>query len=136
MPLPSIQPFPPGCPPDDAQPLPGVFYRLANKDLAVGDPTEESSWLRPYQTHGPHYKQFDATGAHGLSVFADLDDVTRARRLNPWMARKSLAEVTVAEADGSMRLSPTEFSTSHHDWWTEPVELLPEAVVIESGAGS
>lgn len=136
MPLPTIQPFPPDCPPQDAAPLSGVFYRLASKDLAVGEDTEVSSWLRPYQTHGPHYKKFDEVAAHGLSVFADLVDVLRARKITPWMAKKSVAEVTVTEQDGVMLHSPTVFSASHHDWWTDPIDLQPEAIVIETGTGS
>ena len=137
MPLPSIQPFPPDCPPEDAQPVSGVFYRLVGKHLGVGDSTDESSWLRPYQTQGSqYYKTFDAVGAHGLSVFADLADTRRARGIAPWMAKKSVAEVTVTEAEGSMRPSPTAVSTSHHDWWTHPVDLQPSGIVIEAGMES
>ena len=129
-----IEPFPEGCPPEGAQPMEGTFYRLANKALDVGEPTDEASWLRPYQTRGtPYYKKPELPEAHGLSLFADLDDLHRALAFSPGMRKKSVAEVTITTNDGDLLHSPIEGGKTHHDWWTAPYDLIPKARVIEAG---
>lgn len=128
-----MQPFPPDCPPDDAIALGGTFYRLAERGLAVGAPTTEASWLRPYETrNGELYKRVELVEAHALSIFASAEELSRARDITPWMARKSVAEVTLTTLDGHLRHAPSAEGDSHHDWWTNPYDLIPTAVVIEA----
>lgn len=112
----------------------GDFFRLANKAHAVGDSTDASSWLRPYETRGARlYKQPEDPEAHGLSIFHSLDDLRMCRDLNPFMRKKSVARVKIEDTQGHLRHTPIEHGTSHHDWWTEPVGLVPKAEVIEPG---
>ncbi|WP_146086382.1 hypothetical protein [Rathayibacter sp. AY1B8] len=127
------EPFPEGCPPDGAEAMDSTFYRLANRGLGVGDVAGSDSWLRPYETkNGALYKKPEDPEAHGLSLYADLEELGTARDLTPWMARKSVAEVTITPADGWLRNTPIELGESHHDWWTEPFDLIPSALVIEA----
>ena len=126
-------PFPRECPPDDATPIAGRYYRLAVRGLAVGSSTDDRCWLRPYETrNGELVGQVDNPEAHGLSLFASRDDLDHARDLNPRVAQKPVAEVTIGASDGVLKHTPTFESTSHHDWWTEPFDLIPEPVIIEA----
>lgn len=126
------EPFPQGCPPDDATPMPGIYYRLTNRRHEVGDLTAADSWLRPYETRGnPFYRQPELCEAHGLSLFADIVDLSEARDIVPLMRRKPVASVQIHHDDGVLRHTPLDgHGESHHDWWTSPFDLLPQAEVI------
>ena len=111
----------------------GTFYRLAVRGLAVGAATTADCWLRPYeQPRGALEGQSEKPEAHGLSLYASREDLDRARDINPRVARKPVAEVSVTVSDGVLKHTPNAGSTSHHDWWTEPYDLIPEAVIIEA----
>jgi hypothetical protein len=128
-----IEPFPANCPPDDAVPMDGTFYSLAEANLVVGGITGRMSWQRPYERkNGDYMGRADLVEAHALSVFAVRGDLDRARGLVPWMAKKSVAEVTITSSDGHLINTPTSEGASHHDWWTTPHTLVPEAVVVEA----
>lgn len=128
------EPFPPGCPPADAKPLEGSFFRLAERRLAVGQLTGPASWLRPYETrNGGLWKQSHLPEAHALSVYSDVVELKAARDISPLMGRKPIAKVVIATQDGWVKHAPTEGGRSHHDWWTNPYDLTPRAVVVEAG---
>lgn len=123
--------FPPECPPAEAAPKPGTYYRLAQRTLMVGDETTAASWLRPYETRGTEfYKKPDLPEAHGLSIFASLDDVHAAAEFSSWVRSKSVAEITISGSDGDLLHTPVELGESHHDWWTNPYDLAPVGVVV------
>jgi hypothetical protein len=125
-------PFPADCPPTEAKSLEGIFYRLAVRGLAVGDATNLSCWLRPYETKSGELEgQAANPKAHGLSLVADKGDLDRARDLSPRIARKPVAAVAIEVSDGVLLHTPNAGSTSHHDWWTEPYDLTPRAIVVE-----
>ena len=129
-----IEQFPEDTPPDGAKSMQGAFYRLASKHLKPGERTDDASWLRPYQTRKNRYhKHPEDPEAHGLSIFADLDDLRRCRQINAPMRRKSVAEVTIGFADGDLRHTPIENGITHHDWWTAPYNLVPDAEIVEAG---
>lgn len=128
------EPFPPNCPPTDASPKPGGYYRLGGRKHNVGDDTDASDWLRPYETRGcPCFRHPELPEAHGLSLFADFDDVLMAGKLSPWIGRKSVAQIEIGSSDGDLILSPTDAGESHHDWWTNPYDLLPSGLVVKAG---
>lgn len=123
--------FPPQCPPAEATPKPGTYYRLSSRSLKLGDATTPASWMRPHETRGSlYYKQPDVCAAHGLSLFADLDDVHAAAELSSWVRGKSVAETTIGEADGVLEHTPTATAKSHHNWWTDPVDRIPDGVIV------
>ncbi|MWJ14243.1 hypothetical protein BC477_03030 [Clavibacter michiganensis subsp. michiganensis] len=128
-----VLPFPPDCPPADAVSMAGTFYRLAVRGLAVNDSTTPACWLRPYETRkGDLYGKEHECAAHGLSLFESKDDLDEARDINPRIAAKPVAAVSITTADGVLKHTPTDASASHHDWWTEPYDLIPEATIIEA----
>jgi len=111
----------------------GTFYRLGERSASLQASTGPDTWLRPFETRGSSlYKKPDLCEAHGLSVYQSWEEVSRARDIVPWMARKSVAAVTVTEDDGVMRHTPTPEGDSHHDWWTNPLGLIPAAIVVEA----
>lgn len=125
-------PFPEGCPPDDAVSKEGTYYRLARRGLTVGEATTPDCWLRPYETRkGELFGQVDNVVAHALSLFATRQDLDNARDLNPRVAGKPVAALTIGPSDGVLKHTPTDESASHHDWWTNPFDLVPEAVIVE-----
>ncbi len=127
-----LVPFPPDCPPDDAAPKPGTYYRLAPKGMEVEQPTTDRVWLRPYETPRSALQgRADLADAHGLSVFADLEDLRSAAKFTPWLRGKSVAAVNITASDGYLRTSPAAEGNSHNDWWTDPYDLIPDAVIIE-----
>jgi hypothetical protein len=126
-------PYPEGCPPDDAQAMDGTFYVYAERHLTVDEPTGPMTWQRPYEKRrGDYYGQTDLVEAHGLSVFGELAEVQSARGFTPWLRQKSVAEVTITPTSGWLINSPTPEGSSHHDWWTNPHDLIPDGRVIEA----
>lgn len=100
--------------------------------MAVDDATTASCWRRPYETrNGRLFGKEGDCQAHGLSLFADLDDIRAATSFTPWIRGKSVAEVTISESDGPLRHSPTSEGFSHHDWWTNPYNFAPQGVIVE-----
>jgi len=128
-----IHPFPANCPPDAAAPIDGTFYSLAEANLVPGETTGRMSWQRPYERrNGEYIGRVEVVEAHALSVFAERRDLDRARGISPWMAKKSVAEVTITTSDGYLINTPTSDGASHHDWWTAPHTLIPSALIVEA----
>jgi hypothetical protein len=91
------------------------------------------SWQRPYERkNGDYWGRDELCEAHALSVFANKDDLDRARGFTPWMRQKSVAQIAITESDGSLKNTPTPEGDSHHDWWTSPYDYIPQAVVVEA----
>ena len=100
--------------------------------MSIGDATTAVCWRRPYETpRGELFGKKDDCEAHGLSLFAQLEDVRGAAEFTPWIRGKSVAEVTIAASQGRLRHSPTPEGDSHHDWWTNPYDFAPEGVIVE-----
>lgn len=111
----------------------GTFFRLAVRGLVVGAATTDKCWLRSYEQRSSELEgQTGNPEAHGLSLYASKDDLDLARDLNPRIAGKPVAAVTIASTDGVLKHTPNAGSSSHHDWWTEPYDLIPAAVIIEA----
>lgn len=130
--------FPPGCPPDDAAPKPGVYFRLCRKGAKISQTAGPETWLRPYETpKGQYYKRTEDPEAHGISVFADVGDLRDSAKICPWLKEKPVAEVKIQESDGVLRHSPHDtLGRSHHDWWTNPFDFMPTGIVVEVLTGS
>jgi hypothetical protein len=112
----------------------GAFYRLTAKGLALGTPTDASAWLRPYETRKSSMEGMTThPEAHGLSIYASLEELVISRNLNPRTRAKTVAEVMIAIADGDLLHSPIPDGTTHHDWWTAPYDLIPVARIVKEG---
>lgn len=101
-------------------PADGTYYRLGDSKHSPGDATCKGCWRKPYKVAGPHFGQTDNCHAHAISLFEDLGALRAARELVPWAAKKSVARITLAPADGRTLKTTSELAEGHHDWWTTP----------------
>lgn len=122
--------MPEACPPPDSEPGQGVFYRLGEKHLKVGDVPGKGTWRKPYKAKGPNYGRSDVCEAHAFSIFESLNSIQGAREISPWAAGKSLARVEVSPEMGNL-LETQSIADSHYEWWSNPYNLIPESVVID-----
>ena len=135
--------LPGDCPPAEAEPREGQFYRLARKGRNVGDATvPEEDWLMPYDTRGGEcYGDRACCKCHAWSVIEVLDDIVQARNISPWARQKSVAEFQLALTMGLVRADKTEEFNSHCDWWptdrsAPPVGTIVLAAAIEADTGA
>ena len=99
------------CPPVDAIPCNGRFYRIAN-----GNPASDRDFFSQRKLQ-PN-KVFKGLGvdeciARAVSLFSDLDDACRRLKL-PKFRHANIVEVELTPKDGVMKKT---FSDSHYSWW-------------------
>ena len=117
--------LPPLCPPTDASPCNGRFYRIAK-----GNPANDSDFfsqrkLQPDKVFvGPGV---DECIAHAISLFADENDVARRLKL-PKFRHANIAEVILQPKDGVMKKT---FSDSHFSWWRSNDFDVSQAKVVK-----
>lgn len=112
----------------------GDFFLLGEKNLQPGDQAGRMTFQRPYEKKlGDYFGRTDLVDAHALSVFAERSDLDEARKITSWMRQKSVVRVTVTVDDGHLKNTPTDAGESHHDWWTNPHDLVPVGVAVEAG---
>ena len=108
--------FPPDCPPEEALPADGVFYRIVKTD-----PPGSDDFLSQYQQNrrlsDSNIRRGRATQCEtmGLSVFADESDAAERIRRYPRIGRR-LARLTLGPASGKILPTPRD-DNSHHTWW-------------------
>ena len=124
--------LPKDCPPEEAKPKPGTYYRLAEKHHQPGEVAAKGSWLRPYR-RGRWKGRLELCEAHALSVMDDLKDARQFREINPWAGAQALARVEIGPDDGRLLQTPEEDCDSHHDWWTNPADLYPANNIVVEG---
>lgn len=124
--------LPAACPPGDSAPASEIFYRLVEPKYVPGDRAERGSWRKPHKLSGPWKGRTEVCEAHALSIYASLDETQTFRDFSPWAASKSVAQVILSEKDGRVLCTPQEMVASHHDWWTDPYDYVPDNVVIDS----
>jgi hypothetical protein len=122
MPWPNF--FPDGCPPIEAWPATGVFYRL----VEPGGPSPRDFLSR--RELRPDEPVDHPCEACGLSGYRDPADFARLRRRFPPLRRKRIAR---GELHAGLGLMKKTFSDSHHTWWvmlgSQPwtcFEIVPE----------
>lgn len=99
------------CPPLDAVPCEGTYYRIAKGDPATDGDFFSQRKLQPN-------KIFTGLGvdeciARSISLFADINDAIRRMKL-PKFRNAQIAVVTLNLKDGVMKKT---FSDSHYSWW-------------------
>ena len=99
------------CPPVDAVPCEGTYYRIAKGNPASNGDFFSQRKLQPN-------KVFTGLGvdecvARSISLFSDINDATRRLKL-PKFRNAQIAGVTLEPKDGVMKKT---FSDSHYSWW-------------------
>lgn len=99
------------CPPLDAVPCGGTYYRIAK-----GNPATDSDFFSQRELQ-PN-KIFTGLGvdecvARSVSLFSEVNDAARRLKL-PKFRSANIAVVTLQPKDGVMKKT---FSDSHYSWW-------------------
>ena len=117
--------LPPLCPPSDAIPCNGRFYRIAK-----GNPVDNGDFfsqrkLQPNKIFTG--KGIDECIARAISLFSDATDASRRLKL-PKFRNANVAEVVLQPKDGVMKKT---FSDSHYSWWRSKNFEVSQAKIIE-----
>ena len=108
--------FPEDCPPEEANPAGGVYYRIVKTD-----PPEPGDFVSIYYLNRRRATDMVRHGLEtqctlmGLSVYADANDAV-------WNARRyhnlgdKIARLTLGADAGEMLPTPRD-GNSHHTWW-------------------
>ena len=126
--------YPENCPPVDAQPASGTFYRLVRHN-----PPRAEDFKSTYEEHPNQFTHIPMAKRCGLSVQKDLRDSERLARLDqikkraPKFKNRQIAEGKLNPTLGMIKHTPSNHYKSHHTWWV-PVGAKPWTVfcVIDS----
>lgn len=99
------------CPPADATPCKGDYFRLANGNPATSADFFSQRKLQPNKVFTGN--GVDECIARAVSLFQDKDDAEKRRKL-PKFKRAVIARVSLEPRDGMMKKT---FSGSHYSWW-------------------
>lgn len=117
--------LPPQCPPLDAVPCVGTYYRIAKGNPATDNDFFSQRKLQPN-------KVFSGLGvdeciARFISLFSEVNDATRRLKL-PKFRSANVVEITLQPKDGVIKKT---FSDSHYSWWRSTDFEVSQAKTIE-----
>lgn len=125
--------LPAGCPPEQAQPAAGKFFRLVSGSLSVGDEPGSEDWVIPAKKRkGECVGRFDCCECYSHSLFLDVNDLINACETTPWARKKAIAEVVLEPSYGVVVKTSSSVGDSHHDWWASPLDLVPSSRVMSA----
>jgi hypothetical protein len=113
------------CPPPDATPSIGTYYRIAE-----GDPTTSSDFFsqRKLQPNKVFKGQgVDECIARAVSLFQNIDDAKKRQKL-PKFRPSVIACVTLEPKDGMIKKT---FRDSHYSWWRSKLFNVEQAKVVD-----
>lgn len=117
--------LPPQCPPIDASPCNGRFYRIAKGNPASDGDFYSQRKLQPDKVFIGH--GIDECIARAISLFADENDAVKRLKL-PKFRKANIAEVILQPKDGVMKKT---FSDSHFSWWRSTDFDVSQTKVLE-----
>lgn len=117
--------LPPLCPPSDAVPCGGTFYRIAKVNPATDGDFFSQRKLQPNKTFTG--LGVDECIARSISLFSEKNDATRRLKL-PKFRSANIAIVTLQPKDGVMKKT---FSDSHYSWWRSVDFEVSQAKIVE-----
>jgi hypothetical protein len=107
-----VETLPSQCPPVDAVPPEGVYYRAVSADCTEDD-------FVPYARLYPmkKYTAAQACNARALSIFSDVEDCLDAMKLPSLqkLGQTCVAKITLTAKDGM--ISKGRQPNSHYSWW-------------------
>jgi hypothetical protein len=122
--------LPSECPPVGAQRVEAEYLRFVSPKLKVGDSTGPEDWVVPHlQPKSPCFGHAEDCENHAHSLLADERDVEKARQLIPAFRKKRIATVLLTRSMGVVEHDPQPIGDSHHNWWPEPSDLVPDSIV-------
>ena len=107
-----VETLPPQCPPPDAVPPEGEYYRAVSADCAEND-------FIPYARLYPNRKYNGAKAciSRALSIYTDIDECIEATKLPGLqnLGQTHIAKVILTGKDGLVYKGKNK--DSHHSWW-------------------
>jgi hypothetical protein len=123
--------LPEGCPPEDAVPAQGSFYRFVNSATV-----KAKDFVRAIDRPNANYPPEEQCEASAISLFADPADVSLAKKLVPAFKSKKVAQGDLQPHMGVIKNTPMTLPDgtlfeSHHDWWVAAdYTVLPPFAVV------
>ena len=117
--------LPPQCPPSDAVPCEGTYYRIAKGNPATDSDFFSQRKLQPDKTFVG--LGIDECISRALSLFSDINDAVRRLKL-PKFRNANVAEVDLQPKDGVIKKT---FSGTHHSWWRSTDFNVSQAKIME-----
>ena len=116
--------LPPQCPPSDAMPCNGIYYRIAK-----GNPVDDSDFFSQRKLMPD--KVFTGLGIdeciiRSISVFFDIEDAVKRLKL-PKFRHANVTKVHLTPKDGVIKKT---FSSSHFSWWRSTAFNVSQANII------
>jgi hypothetical protein len=102
---------PADCPPSTAEPRDGLIYRAVKKL-----PVVESELLSDAERNRPRIDKTNCLN-WGLSVWITEDAVAYARGALAFTRKRYVVGITVTDADGRLKHTPTDNQPEHHTFW-------------------
>ena len=108
------------CPPEDAEPASGIFYRLVlNNPPEKEDFTPNPNTLSQILDRGPEEK---ICQVYGVSVYKDIEGALKARKKFKSLKGTEPAIGKLTPKCGVIKNTPSLIHHSHHTWWP-PCEM-------------
>ena len=119
--------FPDGCPPEQAPPAEGIFYRIVK-----GDPPEQGDFISLYHQNPTRAQKVIESSSRtkcvtmGLSVFTEREDALGCAKQFPKLGDK-IARLALTPQAGKA-LKTHGMRESHNTWWAprglDPVDTI------------
>ena len=107
-----VEKLPPQCPPSDALPPEGVYYRAVSEECSEND-------FIPYARLYPkkNYTGARACISRALSIYTNISECVDATKLPSLqkLGQTHIAKITLTEKDGLVQKGRNK--GSHHSWW-------------------
>ena len=108
--------FPENCPPTTATSPNGKFYRFIAKDHDEPQSKDFVSW-RELNLEKPCPDNIPECQACGLSVYSDLEEIRRMKKVIPKLRKMKIAGGSLTESSGKIKNTPSRNSQNHNTWW-------------------
>ena len=109
--------FPPNCPPNEAGPADGAYYRIVKND-----PPKLGDFVSVYHLDQERAEKQVSDGKislceiMGLSTFTDEEHARACARQFPRLGSK-IAKLSLGKEAGKALSTPRDIWVSHHTWW-------------------
>ena len=117
--------YPENCPPAEAEPASGKFYRLV-----VHDPAQEEDFKTPFEENPRRFSNKPDIKNCGLSVQTDIRGIKQLKKATKWVPRFKNSQIAEGELNpmlGLIQHTPSPEYKSHYSWWI-PIGAKPWVV--------
>lgn len=122
--------YPENCPPEEAEPASGTFYRLVRHN-----PPQEKDFKSVFEANPNQFTDIPKVTRCGLSIQKELQDserieqkrLERTKKRAPKFKNRQIAVGNLNPTHGMIKHTPSHKYKSHYTWWV-PVDAKPWTV--------